>query len=285
MYHTGGAAMRSEGIKWPGGARCAVFFTIHVDGESLYNRRSTPSPRSESYGAYGPLKAVDRLLEITDRREIPCTYFVPGQIAKRYPDMMKKIDAMGHEIGFHGYDHESAMYTDRSEDEWIGVIERSQEVFEGVIGKRAVGYCATSSDFGDGAPKIWRSLGFEYSSSMRGDDRPYRTVFDGEPSDFIEIPARWELDDYPSFVYNFSPPQPKGLDRISSYRGVFDNWRHEFDGYYTYGLCMVFMLHPQIIGIPGRARLLGELMDYMRGHRDVWFASGGDIARWWLENY
>jgi peptidoglycan/xylan/chitin deacetylase (PgdA/CDA1 family) len=262
-----------------------VYFTIHVDGESLYNRRATPFPRSESYGAYGPLRAVDRLLEITARRDIPCTYFVPGQIAKRYPDMMRKIDAYGHEIGFHGYDHESSMYTDRTKDEWIDVIRRSQDVIYETTGKRAVGYCATSSDFDEEAPKIWHSLGFEYSSSMRGDDRPYRTLFDGVPSDFIEIPARWELDDYPMFAYNFSPPQPRGLDRISSYRGVLSNWRHEFDGYYGYGLCMVFMLHPQIIGIPGRAHMLEELMDYMIGHPDVWFANGKDIARWWLGNY
>ena len=54
---------------------------------------------------------------------------------------------------------------------------------------------------------------------MGGDDRPYRTRFQGKESDFIEIPARWELDDYPAFVYSFAPPQPKGQDRISSYRG------------------------------------------------------------------
>lgn len=277
--------MRDDVIRWPNGAKCAVLFTIHVDGESLYNRSPIVHPRNESYGAYGPRRAVDRLLDMTQSRNIPCTYFVPGQIAKRYPEMMRAIDSCNHEIGFHGYDHESSMYTDRSEPEWIDVIRRSQDVFERVIGKTAVGYCATSSDFSERAPKIWRDLGFQYSSSMRGDDRPYRTVIDGKPSDFIEIPARWELDDHPFFAYHFTPPEPKGLDRIAGYRGVFDNWRHEFDGYYRYGLCMVFMLHPHVIGIPGRARLLAELMDYMQSHPDVWFATGKDIASWWRRHY
>lgn len=61
-----------------------------------------------------------------------------------------------------------------------------------------MGFCATSSDFSMEDVKTWYEMGFEYSSSMRGDDRPYRTAFDGEASDFIEIPARWELDDYPA---------------------------------------------------------------------------------------
>lgn len=31
--------MKYEGIHWPGDARMTVMFTIHVDGQSLYNRR------------------------------------------------------------------------------------------------------------------------------------------------------------------------------------------------------------------------------------------------------
>ena len=103
---------------------------------------------------------------------------------------MRRIDAHGHEIGFHGFDHEEHMYTDRSTQEWIDVIHRAQDTFEKIIGKRAVGYVATSSDFQMDAPQIWHEqLGFRYSSSMRGDDRPYRTRFQGKESDFIEIPA------------------------------------------------------------------------------------------------
>ena len=104
-------------------------------------------------------------------------------------------------------------------------------------------------------------------------------------SDFIEIPARWELDDYPAFVYSFQPPQPKGQDRISSYRGVLSNWKHEFEGYYAEGGCMTFMLHPQIIGIPGRAQMLEELLDVMLAKGDVWFATGIEIANWWKTHY
>ena len=69
------------------------------------------------------------------------------------------------------------MYTDRSTEEWIDVVNRAQDTFQRLIGKRAVGYVATSSDFQMDAPQIWHEqLGFSYSSSMRGDDRPYRTA-------------------------------------------------------------------------------------------------------------
>ncbi|MFQ7452447.1 MAG: polysaccharide deacetylase family protein [Flavonifractor plautii] len=166
--------MKDARIVWPNGAKCAVLLTIHVDGESLYNRDPAhPSPRRVSYGRYGPTRAVNRLLDLAERKGIPCSYFVPGQIAERYPDLVRRIDAHGHEIGFHGFDHEEHMYTDRSTQEWIDVIHRAQDTFEKIIGKRAVGYVATSSDFQMDAPQIWHEqLGFRYSSSMRGMTAP-----------------------------------------------------------------------------------------------------------------
>ena len=45
--------MKYEGIHWPGDARMTVMFTIHVDGQSLYNRPGTVYPRTISYGKYG----------------------------------------------------------------------------------------------------------------------------------------------------------------------------------------------------------------------------------------
>ena len=93
------------------------------------------------------------------------------------------------------------------------------------------------------------------------------------------------MGDYPAFVYSFQPPQPKGQDRISSYRGVLSNWKHEFEGYYAEGGCMTFMHHPQIIGIPGRAQMLEELLDVMLAKGDVWFATGIEIANWWKTHY
>jgi peptidoglycan/xylan/chitin deacetylase (PgdA/CDA1 family) len=126
-----------------------------------------------------------------------------------------------------------------------------------------------------------RDLGFSYSSSMRGDDRPYRWVIDGEATDLIEIPAHWELDDFPMFGYHDDPPEPVSRDRVGGLEWTLDNWRREFDGYHRYGLCYPLMLHPQVIGKPSRTAMLRRLLDHIRSHDDVWFATGAEIADWW----
>ena len=45
------------------------------------------------------------------------------------------------------------------------------------------------------------------------------------------------------------------------------------------------MFHPQVIGKPGRMQMLGELLQYIQAHPDVWFATGQQIADWWISEY
>jgi len=46
-----------------------------------------------------------RLLDMLKQRKIKATFFVVGQCAAEYPDIMKRIIAEGHEIGNHSWSH------------------------------------------------------------------------------------------------------------------------------------------------------------------------------------
>ena len=276
-----------EKIKWPNGARCAVMLSFDVDGETLF--RSGPPgadwawPRSVSHGRYGPHRGLERILDMLKRQELKATFYVPAATALRYPESFCRIDAEGHEIGHHGFYHE--LFSDYTYEEQKDILLRSQEVFDRLIGKKVLSFRTPSGDFSEETPKLLHDLGFLFTSSMYGDDRPYLTVIDGKETDLIEIPAKWELDDYPQFGYDYYPADPQGLDRIDSHRSTLDNWIREFDGYYKYGLCYVLMCHPQLSGMPGRVQMLEKLIAHIRSYPDVWFATGSEIARWWLETY
>lgn len=274
---------RSERGRWPSGKRCAVMLSFDLDGETLFTEGPEGAdwawPRSVAYGRYGPTCGVPRILDLLKRKGYKATFFVPARIALNYDALFRRIAAEGHEIGHHGFDHE--LFSNYSIEEQRDIIERSQAVFREKIGHSAVGYRTPSGDFKGGTPKLLHEMGFFYSSSMRGDDRPYRTQIDGEESTLIEIPTKWEMDDYTYFDYDFYPAMPIGHDRIAGYETTLNNWKMEFDGYYKYGLCFVIMCHPQIIGRPGRVRLLEELIEYIEERSDVWFATGEEIAAWW----
>jgi peptidoglycan/xylan/chitin deacetylase (PgdA/CDA1 family) len=276
----------SNKIAWPNGAKCAVMLTFDVDGSTSWinrDRRVEGWPKTKSLGEYGPWRAVPRILDLLEEYRLPATFFVPGKVVESYPKRMQEIVQSGHEVGHHGYMHE--LFVDKSLDEQREIISRSQGIFREVLGREASGFRTPSGDFARETPALLQEMGFRYSSSMRGDDRPYRTRIDGEETDLIEIPAHWELDDFPQFGFNYFPPMPKGQDRIASHRLTLNNWIREFDGYYRYGLCYVVMMHPQVMGKPGRVLMLDKLIRHIKQHPDVWFATGSDVADWWSRNY
>lgn len=278
------AGEHAERPRWPGGARCAVMLTFDLDGPALWIEEDEAvweRPGTFSLGSYGPTRAMPRLLELLAEKEVPSTVFVPGWIAQQWPDLLAATADAGHELGHHGFMHEH--YFHRTLDQQAELIGSAQDVFERVAGRRATGYRCPSGDFAPGSHEMLQRLGFSYSSAMRGDDRPYRWVLDGAESDLIEIPAKWELDDFPYFGYHDGPRDPISLDRIAGLDWVYDNWRREFDGYYREGLCYVLLMHPQVIGKPARAAMLRRLIDHIQGHGDVWFATGEQVAAWWRQ--
>lgn len=276
-------------VEWPEGKKCAVMFSFDVDGDTTWENGNRGFPNGEKYikslsvGQYGPKRGVDRILDKLDKYGVKATFFVPGLTAERYPDLIKRIDDAGHEIGHHGYAHER--FAGKTTEEQIEIIEKTQRIFKDLLGHEAVGFRTPSGDWAENTPQLLYERGFEYSSSMRGDDRPYRSVINGVETDFIEIPTKWELDDYVAMAYHMYPAEPAGQDRISCYREVLDNFMHEFEGHYRYGLCISFMNHPQVIGSPGRISILEQQLKEITSRSDVWIATGKEIADWYRKTY
>lgn len=276
-------------MKWKNDAQCAVMLTFDLDSDTTWKNGNSGYENGEKFikstsiGQYGPRRSVDRILALLEKYNIKATFFVPGKVAEDNPEVIKRIDAAGHEIGHHGYTHER--FFDKTVEEQIEIIEKTQNAYKSIIGKTAKGFRTPSGDWSVETPYLLYERGFSYSSSMRGDDRPYRTILDNKETDFIEIPTRWELDDYVAMAYNYFPEEPDGLDRISGYAQVLDNFTREFDGYYKFGLCFVLMMHPQVMGTPGHIQILDKLIQHMLEKGNVWFAQGDEVAKWYRENY
>jgi peptidoglycan/xylan/chitin deacetylase (PgdA/CDA1 family) len=164
-------------------------------------------------------------------------------------------------------------------------MERSAEVFDKYLGIRPVGFRTPSGDWGPDTIRVLMEAGVRYSSSMRGDDRPYLLHAPGIAEPMVEIPGRWEMDDYASLAYHRNPNFPASLDRIASYDTTLDNWQREFDGSHRDGLCLTTLFHPKVSGKPGRIALLESLIDHMHAQGGVWFATCRGVAQWWLDSH
>jgi peptidoglycan/xylan/chitin deacetylase (PgdA/CDA1 family) len=204
---------------------------------------------------------------------------VPGQVAEEHPDACAEIAARGrHEIGYHGYFHESVLELPVEQERELMKrgISRLEETFDSTPrGNRSPPFA-----LGPNTAELLEVFGFAYDSSLFGHDEPYRPrvpIAGGPLRDFVELPVSWELDDAPYFLFSFFPYM-SGLAPASQ---VLEIWKAEFDGSYRAGGCFLLVVHPFCIGRHPRIAMLGELIEYIEGFPDVWFATHLEVAEEW----
>jgi len=110
---------------------------------------------------------IDRVLGILDDGKAKGTFFTLGWIAERYPQMVRRIVAGGHELASHGYGHLRA--SDQSREQFMDDISSSKKILEDIGGQPVIGYRAPSFSIGPGnlwALDVLQEAGYRYSSSI-----------------------------------------------------------------------------------------------------------------------
>jgi polysaccharide deacetylase family protein (PEP-CTERM system associated) len=144
----------------------------------------------------------DTILEMFAEADVQATFFTLGWVAKRYPVLMQRIAAYGHEIASHGWDHARVFTLDRASFRLD--LERSRKTIEDAAGVEVKGYRAPSFSIDGRTPWAYMELadqGYAYSSSVApivhdhyGWPEAPRFAFRPLPwSDLIEIPVTTAL--------------------------------------------------------------------------------------------
>lgn len=76
-----------------------------------------------------------QILDVLKKYNIKATFFVVGNMAEQYPDMIKRIDAEGHTIGNHSYSH-SYKHIYRNTSNFINELKRTKNVLNDILGEQ-----------------------------------------------------------------------------------------------------------------------------------------------------
>jgi polysaccharide deacetylase family protein (PEP-CTERM system associated) len=141
---------------------------------------------------------MERILAIYERHGVKATFFTLGWIAERYPAMVKKIVAAGHELASHGYGHLRA--SDQTRAQFDNDIRSSKALLEDIGGQEVIGYRAPS--FSIGHANLWalealQEAGYRYSSSIYPiahdhygmPDAPRFAFYPHGPDGLLEVPV------------------------------------------------------------------------------------------------
>jgi peptidoglycan/xylan/chitin deacetylase (PgdA/CDA1 family) len=268
------------GFRWPDGIRAAALFSFDVDAEAVM---IGDHPEASKYldviahQRYGPQVAVPRLLRMLDRLKLRTTFFVPGWVADTWPDVIRSIRDAGHELGHHGYLHESVRGVD--EETEVRYLQRGFAALDEVLGIRPIGYRAPSCDMNYRTPSLLAREGFRYDSSLMDSDHPYRLAGSAGPEapSLVELPMHWSLDDWNRYNYvpGFTSNSPIG--RPSE---VCAAWGEELEAIVEVGGLFALTMHPFISGRPARAEALERLIERAAAIDGLWLATGEALATW-----
>ncbi|MET0356288.1 MAG: XrtA system polysaccharide deacetylase [Cellvibrio sp.] len=110
---------------------------------------------------------TEKLLQLFADSNIKITFFILGWVAERYPQLVKTIQAQGHEIASHGYSHQLIYKQDQKV--FREETAKSKQILEDlaqaqVTGYRAASYSITRKSLW--ALEILAELGFTWDSSI-----------------------------------------------------------------------------------------------------------------------
>ena len=151
--------------------------------------------------------STQRLLDLFDRRSVKATFFILGWVAQRRAQLVRRIQAAGHEIASHGMTHE--LVFNQSPAQFRAQTRDAKALLEDITGVRCLGYRA--STYSITRRSLWAldvlcELGFAYDSSIF----PIRHDVYGIPDaatrpGLLRAPSGAQLVEFPMSTVDYGP--------------------------------------------------------------------------------
>jgi polysaccharide deacetylase family protein (PEP-CTERM system associated) len=134
------------------------------------------------------------LLDMLEAHGVKATFFFLGKVAERFPALVRRVAAAGHEVGSHGYRHYPVTHMTRRE--FLADVARSLRGIEDAIGLSVLGYRAPYFSIKAGVNwpiDILKELGVLYDASVLPIDRPPGLELVCPRRPFRHVNGMWEI--------------------------------------------------------------------------------------------
>jgi allantoinase len=277
--------VRRGPMSWPGGSRLPVIVYVNIE----YFRYDMPSPMAltppqadrtpdiinYAWRDYGMRVGIWRVMEVLDRHGVAATALVNSEVCRAYPMVVEECLRRGWEIADHGVTNSVHLYGLSAEHQ-RAMIRESIEMIESSTGTRPKGWLSPGLSESFDSLELLAEAGFRYVAEWGlNDDLPYwLKAGDGN---LLAMPYPQETNDLPMFIRL----QRSAEEGYQQYTDHFDVLYEEAG---RAGRVMTISLHPYIIGVPHRIRVLDRVLAHIRSQEGVWFAKAEEIDNWYRTN-
>jgi peptidoglycan/xylan/chitin deacetylase (PgdA/CDA1 family) len=245
-------------FQWPAGKR-AVFISLHdVDTRGFFQRRER-----------------DPLFQLEQKHQIQATWFMPTGFLQGKEKAMDFLWQAGHEVGWHGHNHDHRLPFRPFADQRIQILRNS--------------WLCAPENFPTGmrTPKLLKSNylfdllecscpALRYDTSFLRGIVPYYLWVDGRPSNILEIPTTIPTD---ILLYN----QLYGLPRARRSATVLEAQIARTKKLLKVGGLISIVTHPEkgLTERPDFLDIYDQYLSFIKSCPDIWFTTAGEVFRYW----
>jgi len=113
------------------------------------------------------LKNTRWYLEILNKYDVKATFFILGEVADSFPELIKEIARDGHEIGAHGFYHRQIFKL--TKDEFRKEVSDAKKLLEDICGQEVIGHRAPAFSLNaetQWALEVLAEVDFKYDTSI-----------------------------------------------------------------------------------------------------------------------
>ncbi|GAA6035022.1 hypothetical protein JCM8097_002147 [Rhodosporidiobolus ruineniae] len=251
------------------------------------------SPNDISRGVFAGEVGVPRLLKVFEKFNMKTSWFVPTHSLMSFPKEMEAVRDAGHELGLHGWCHESP--TEMTLQQQTDVLDASiKAMTEFCGGKKPIGNTTCWWETSKESVALLQARGIQYDHSSQAHDcQPFYSLDEyrwtkvdyakeasswmkplerGQLTKLVQIPANWYLDDLPPHMFCKAMPNSHGFVDVDV---TLKLWKKHFTYFYRENDWFVFPLtiHPDVSGRPHVLLMLEEFIEWLQTHEGVEFVT------------
>lgn len=203
-----------------------------------------------------------RLLDLLDAHGVRASFFVEGWNGEHHPDAVREIVVRGHELGMHGWLHETWHALDADAERALAA--RATAALRAAAGRAPVGFRAPGGTRTSATETILTDLGYAYDASL-GDGMRAGRLAGGLP----QIPFVWSGVDGFHYLRD-APADPADVQA---------RWLARLERTAEQGGLFLLICHPHITGIePARVAALGAVIARAVADPRIAVRTAGEVA-------
>ena len=244
-------------VAWPGSKPLALWLNLSLEHFPL-------NPAGEGFKA--PRSMTMPYPDLRHYYSLQASVAVNGELAERYPALLRRVQATGFELLGHGWNMDCVHYgglDEAREREWI---QRSLEALSPYATQPIQGWLSPARSQSERTPELLREAGIKWCADWVNDELPY--TFNTNHGPLSILPLSLELEDRFIVGDNLHSESEYADQIIDACDFLLAEARET-----GHGRLLALNLHPWVMGQPHRIKHLERVFAYLASHASsIWNA-------------